>query len=349
MARSKGIYKRKDSPYWWIEYTGPDGQRRQESTKTTLKTEADYLLAKRRKEAMEGVILPLKKRDISFKEFAVIYLEWAKNQRSYQTKVDRTRLLLREFAKFNLGDFTVEALERYMSRRSAEGRKPATINRAIATLKHMLTKAVEWNKVDEEKVKKAKKVRLLKENNTRTRFIGKDECQRLIDSCAPYLKPIVQTALYTGMRKQELLGLTWDRSDLTHGYIELDNTKNGEKRHIPISSALRPILEELAAANMDGCRHVFHDKEGRRYQDVKRGFPGACKRAGITDFTFHDLRHTFASHLVMAGVDLTTISKLLGHKSLTMTLRYAHLAPEHLSNAVELLGEKLGEKVAVSA
>ena len=314
MARSKGVYKRKDSPYWWIEYTGTDGKRRQESTKTTLKTEADYLLAKRRKESMEGVIVPLRKKDISLKDFSVIYLEWARNQRSYQTKEDRIRLLLREFEKFNLGDFTVESLESYMSRRLSEGRKPATINRAIATLKHMLTKAVEWEKVDEDKVKKVKKVKLLKENNTRTRFISQDECRKLVDSCAPYLKPIVQTALFTGMRKQEVLGLTWDRIDLTHGYIELDKTKNGEKRHVPISSALRPVLEELAASNLDGCKYVFHDKEGRRYQDVKRGFPGACKRAGIRDFTFHDLRHTFASHLVMSGVDLPSVGKLLGHK-----------------------------------
>ncbi len=165
-----------------------------------IKARAEYLLSCRRKEVMEGIILPLKKKDISFKEFAEIYLEWAKTQRSYQTKEDRIRLLLREFEKLNLGDLTVEAIERYMSRRSAEGRKPATINRAVATLKHMLTKAVEWDKVDEEKVKKVRKVRLLKENNTRTQFIGRDECQRLIDSCALYLKPIVQTALYTGMR-----------------------------------------------------------------------------------------------------------------------------------------------------
>lgn len=345
MAKSKGLYKRDNSPFWWIAYTGADGKQKRESAKTTLKTEAEYLLSKKRKEAREGITLPSRKKDMPFKEFAETYLEWSKSQRSYTTKKDRVKLLLAEFDKINIGDITLETVEQYMSRRQAEGRKPATINRAVATLKHMLTKAVEWEKVDEDKVKKVRKVKLLKENNTRTRFISKEECRALIAECAPYLKPIVQTALYTGMRKQEILGLTWDRVDFNHGYIELDKTKNGDKRHIPISLPLRTVLEELAGTNLDGHKHVFHDREGNRYQDVKRGFPGACKRAGITDFTFHDLRHTFASHLVMAGIDLTTISKLLGHKDLTMTLRYAHLAPDHLAKAVEVLGNRLEESV----
>ncbi len=84
--------------------------------------------------------------------------------------------------------------------------------------------------------------------------------------------------------------------------------------------------------------HVFYDrKTGKQYQDVKRSFATACRKAGIRDFKFHDLRHTFASHLVMSGVDITTVSRLLGHRSLTMTLRYAHLAPNHLSKAVNML------------
>ena len=127
-----------------------------------------------------------------------------------------------------------------------------------------------------------------------------------------------------------------DNVDLKHGFIRLDITKNGERRDIPISDELRPVLQ--AVTRRLDVPYVFFDATtGKPYQDVKRSFGTALRRAGITDFHFHDLRHTFASHLVMARVDITTVSKLLGHKSLTMTLRYAHLAPNHLQNAVNML------------
>ena len=346
-ARYDSISSKAGSPYLWITYTDANGHRRRESCKSSLMSIAKALLAKRRTEALEGVIPALRKKDMPFKDYAVIYKDWAKGQKSYITKCDRIRLLLddeKAFGKYNLGDFTVETVEAYMSRRTAEGRKPATINRAIAVLKHMLGKAVQWDRISEEKVKKVLKVKLLKENNWRTRFLSKEECRLLLEACPAYLKPIVQTALSTGMRKDEILSLTWDRVDFTHNRIVVTLTKNGETRHVPINGALRSVLEGLAAANVDGHRYIFHDTQGRRYQDVKRGFPGACKRAGITDCTFHDLRHTFASHLVMAGVDITTVSKLLGHKGLGMTFRYSHLAPGHLSKAISVVEVLLSEK-----
>jgi integrase len=267
--------------------------------------------------------------------------------KSYVTKCDRIRLLLdddKAFGKYNLGDFTVEAAETYMSRRIAEGRNTCHHKPCDSVLKHMLGKAVLWEKVSEEKIKKVLKVKLLEEHNIRTRFLSKEECRLLLETCPAYLKPIVQTALSTGMRKDEILSLTLDKVDFIHNQIVLVWTKNGENRHIPINGALRSVFEGLAATNVDGHRYVFHDQHGQRYQDVKRGFPRACKRAGITNLTFHDLRHTFASHLVMAGVDITTVSKLLGHKDLTMTLRYAHLAPGHLSKAISVVEVLLNEK-----
>ena len=124
--------------------------------------------------------------------------------------------------------------------------------------------------------------------------------------------------------------------DLKHGVILLDKTRNGERREIPINDTLRGVVHGTTR-RLD-VPHVFYDSgKGRAYQNVKRSFKTALKKAGIRDFNFHDLRHTFASQLVMAGVDITTVSKLLGHKSLTMTLRYSHLAPNHLQNAVNML------------
>ena len=204
----------------------------------------------------------------------------------------------------------------------------------------MFTKAVEWDMVEEDVLKRIRRVKFIQENNRRLRILHKEECHELVEACSPHLKPIVVTALNTGMRKGEILGLRWEQADLRHGFILLHITKNGERREIPINSTLRATLE--AIPHSLESEYVFVDRNGSPFKDVKRSFRTACRRAGISDFRFHDLRHVFASHLVMGGVDITTVKELLGHKTLTMTLRYAHLAPSHKVNAVRVLEEELG-------
>jgi integrase len=227
-------------------------------------------------------------------------------------------------------------VEQYQSERLNNGNKPATVNKVLAILKHCIHKGYQWEMLSEQVYKKVKMVKLLPLNNKRLRFLAKEECQTLINNCTGYLKAIVITALNTGMRKEEILSLKWENVDLRHGFVRVERTKNGERRDIPINEDLRIMLNGLQR-RLD-IPHVFYDqKTGNRFQDVKRSFKTALRRSGIIDFHFHDLRHTFASHLVMAGVDITTVSRLLGHKSLTMTLRYAHLAPNHLSKAVNML------------
>src|SRR5512139_147843 len=149
---------------------------------------------------------------------------------------------------------------------------------------------------------------------------------------------------------QRLILAAVDRVDLKHGFILLDQTKNGERREIPINGTLKDTLTELFQGTKDRPRridvpYVFYDPATcKAYKDIKRSFHSACKRAKITNFHFHDTRHTFASHLVMAGVDLTTVKELLGHKHLTMTLRYAHLAPSHKVKAVDILDATINPK-----
>ncbi len=126
-----------------------------------------------------------------------------------------------------------------------QNNKPATVNRHIATLKHMFTKAEEWEMVSDDILKKIRKVKQLPENNRRLRFLTKDECINLISACEHHLKPIVLMALHTGMRKGEILKLKWDQVDLTHGFILLENTKNGERREIPINPILKRTLHIL--------------------------------------------------------------------------------------------------------
>ena len=181
---------------------------------------------------------------------------------------------------------------------------------------------------------------MLPENNRRLRFLAIEECQTLINCCPPHLKPIVQVALHTGMRKSEILNLRWEQVDLVHRFVLLDMTKNGERREIPIDTTLWNMLNEMP--HSIESNYVFTGlKTGVPYKSVKKSFCAALKKAGISNFRFHDLRHTFASHLVMAGVDLTSVKELLGHTSLTMTLRYAHLAPSHKVKALDVLDNTL--------
>jgi integrase len=343
MARTKGLYKRGNT--WWLRYAGPDGRIHFESSRSASFKAAEVLLIQKKKEVLEGKKpLPTRRLAIhSFPELAEPYLGWAERQRAFKSKQGFVRQLGKTFGNYRLQSFTTRAVEGYQTKLLAEEKAPATINRHLATLKHMFTKAVEWEMVGEETLKRIRKVKQLPENNRRLRYLSTEECQTLIDTCYPHLKPIVITALNSGMRKQELLSLEWERHvDLKHGFILLDITKNGERREIPINQPLRDTLEGLV--RRVNSPYVFTDSDGKRFQDVKTAFHSACRRAGIKDLRFHDLRHTFASHLVMQGVDLTSVKELLGHKTLTMTLRYAHLAPSHKVKAVALLEGIVGPK-----
>jgi len=336
MARGKGIYKR--GTVWWIRYAGVDGKIRFESSGSSTFRDAEAKLTQKRKDVQEGKDTEPARRigNHTFKELSEKYLAWAQYQKAIRSKKGFVKALEERFGNLPLRHFSTRLLEEYQTQRLTAGNLPATVNRHLATLKHMIRKAVDWEMVDEETVKRVRKAKQLAENNRRVRFLSGEESRALIKACAEHLRPIVITALNTGMRKEEILSLQWDKHiDLRHNFILLDMTKNGERRQIPISAMLRETLQGIVR-RVD-VPYVFHDGEGRRYTDIKKGFAGACKRAGITDFKFHDSRHTFASLLVMGGVDLVTVGNLLGHKDIKMTLRYAHLAPAHKAASMRVL------------
>lgn len=345
MAKAKGLYKRGE--VWWIRYAGLSGKICFESSGSTLFKAASDLLIQRKKEVLEGkeTVPTRKSGKQTLKELAEHYIAWGEGrQKGFKTKKDHLNQLLPVFGNHPLRAFSTRLVEEWQTQRMAFN-KPATVNRLLSTLKHMFTKAVEWDLVGEETLRKVRKVKRLPENNRRLRYLPKEECQALINGCSAHLKPIVITALNTGMRKEEILSLEWDKHiDLKHGFILLDKTKNGERREIPINQTVRSTLQEMIR-RVD-TPHVFTDDEGSRFKNVKKSFKSALTKAGIKDFHFHDLRHTFASHLVMAGIDLTTVKELLGHKTLSMTLRYAHLSPTHKARAVEVLDRTLQDGVS---
>jgi len=231
---------------------------------------------------------------------------------------------------------TVQVVDAYRTRRLTEGVIGSTVNKETSTLKHALRKAVEWRLLRKSAREALTAIKKFQEPAGRLRYLsGPAEAERLLDACDEWLKPIVTTALHTGMRKGELLGLTWDCVDLTHGFIRLKQTKNGQARGIPFNETLWSLFSGLRTRQ--DVPWVFHDCDGRRYNDVRHAFDRATAKAGIQDFTFHDLRHTFASWLAMKSIPLGTIGELLGHKNPAQTLRYAHLSPTYLCSAVRVL------------
>lgn len=346
---AKGIYKRGN--VYWIRYADLTGKIVFETSGSTSFKEAENLLVKRKNAIKEGK-QPIEIRKIgnhTFNQLAEEYFKWAERQKSFWVyKNYLIKQLVETFGNIPLRRFNSMLLEQFQTDRLNNGNKPATVNRSIATISHMFTKAVEWYMVEEEILKRVRKVKKLAENNRRLRYLSPEECQRLIDSCDEHIKPLVITALNTGMRKGEILGLKWDNVDLKAGFILLnqEQTKNSERKELPINQTLRETLQTIA--KRENVSYVFHDPStGNRYFDVKRSFKTALKRAEIRDFRFHDLRHSFASHLVMAGIDLATVKELMGHKDFKMTLRYAHLAPSHKVKAVDTLDNILTAKPTI--
>jgi integrase len=347
MAKIKGIYKR--GSIYWVRYTGCDGKKCYESSKSDSVRIAEKLLIQRKNDVMEGKTPVKEIKNYTFRELSVHYTNWAKRQRSFKSKEGYIRQLDLTFGNCQLRKITTLFIEEWQTERLAKN-KPATVNRLLATLKHMFTKAEEWDITSENVIKKVRKVKLLPENNIRLRYLAVDECHALINACGDasvlHLRPIVITAINTGMRKEELLSLEWDKHiDLENNLILLDKTKSGKRREIPINRTLRETLQRIVMKI--NSPYVFSDNSGKRFKDVKKSFKTACAKAGIKDFRFHDLRGTCCSHLVMSGVDLVTVKELMGHQSLAMVLRYAGLSPNHKVKALELLDNALFKKQSI--
>ncbi len=336
---ARGIYKR--GKIYWICYKNCNNKIVRESAKTDDIKKAELLLAMRRKTTVSGSVTDEKVYSpISFSELSDKYHDFAATQKSYYIKKIIINQLAEEFGSLDLSEFTTSIVESYQAGGLDEGLKPATVNRRLACLKHMFRKAHEWGDCSEAKLKQVRQVKFLRENNQRVRYLESAECQALIQVCGKYprlrhLKPIVVTALNTGMRRGEILSLKWEQIDFRKGLIVLNDKPDGESRHIPINEALSETLREIDRKT--DSPYVFVDCLGRPYKHIREAFASACRRSGITDFRFQDLRHTFASHLVKAGIEITTVSKLMGHKSMAMTLRYSPLAPDHMKAAVNTL------------
>jgi integrase len=329
---------------WVVDYFTPEGKRQRKFFKK--KKDADDYLAKALASIKENryhdVFDVKQESQTTFNELVDQYVENFKTQKSYPTKVFVIKELREAFGARTLGQITKLDMENYRNRRKATAlksgklRAEASVNYEMAVFAHILAQAVEWELLENSPFKKGKRL-MFKVDNQRRRFLTDTEIDTLIDACPPHLKPIVETALLTGMRRDEILSLKWEQ--INHGFIYLEGgmVKSGKGRQIPVNDRLAEVFQEVRRGNQLKSEYVFCDSQGRRFHDVKNSFNGACRRAGIRDFTFHDLRHTFASHLVMKGIGLKAVQELLGHADMKMTMRYAHLSPGHLQEAVAVL------------
>jgi len=279
-------------------------------------------------------------KDVKFSEFADLYLANARpNKKSWKQDQYRIEAHLKPyFGKLDLKEVTSLLIEKYRVKRLKAGIKKSTSNRELALLKVMFSRAIDWDYCTENP---SRKVKFFSEkDNLKERILNLDEEQRLLEASAEHLKPMLITALYTGMRRGEILSLEWRNVDLTKRLIRVEKTKNGKIRFIPINDLL---LNELAGLKMNngGSDYVFlYPKTHNPVKDVKTAFNAAKRRAGIKDLRFHDLRHTFASRLIESGVDIITVKDLLGHCSVETTQRYTHSRADQKMKAVQSLVKK---------
>lgn len=266
-----------------------------------------------------------------------------------------------------LADITAAQIEKFKTDRLKAGMKPATVNRDLDRIRGALSRAVDFGLLQAHPLQPVKRVK--GEDNTRVRYLSDDEEKALrkalaardtlaatqrasanawrskrdieplpaITDYSDHLTPLVLVALNTGLRRGELFGLTWENVNLDAKRLTVaaGTAKSRRARHIPLNLEAVEVLRALKPRKAAGL--VFPGEGGGRLTNVNKSWAGIVTAAELDDFRFHDLRHTFASKLVMRGVDLNTVRELLGHSDIKMTLRYAHLAPDHLADAVSRL------------
>jgi integrase len=359
----RGIFERpKASGVWWVLYFDDRGKRHRE--KVGPKSLAIDVYAKRKNEVRERRFFPedIRRREVPLAAVIDDYLERNRGTLRWMDHYERYgRFWKGVFKGKTLREILPGDVERAIAKRRTQGSvrrgkdqkrrplAPASINRELAFLRRVFNVAVADQKIETNPVRPSFFTR---ENNQRVRYLTDDEEQGLRKAIGELHWPTVAVALHTGLRRAEQFGLRWEHADFQAGVLTIPRSKSGKTRHVPMNETVRDTLRALPSRLKS--EWVFPSITGETPLDAQnfynRVFIPAVKRAGITGFTWHSLRHTFASRLAMAGVPLRTVQELLGHQSVTMTLRYAHLSPEHQLDAVRKLdsGGRTATRTATS-
>ena len=333
--------KKKPGKIYWIEYYDLEGKRRRERIGPS-KEAAEARLAEIKRLKAEGRFIPGRfQGNIRLGEFYLKhylpYCEKHNRPKWVGRKKDVLQLFFKPFfgLETRLKDVTPAKIESYKQWRLSHGVKGPTINRELSILKNFFSLAEKWGFVDSNPVKK---VQLFEENKDRWRFLTKREARRLLENLPYETRPIFEFLLATGLRLLNVLRLRWDQIDLQKGTLKIESTATKGKREL-----ILPLSEWALRILKNQPRHirspyVFCRPDGKPYSHIYEGFKSALKRAGLPkSIRIHDLRHTFASWALEAGVDIGTLKELLGHATLEMVLRYAHLSLDHKKKAVNLV------------
>ena len=359
------IYSRKNKKgsTWYIQYYFNGEQIKEKvgsSWKGVTRKQAVEALKSREGDIVRGRFNIAQTRQ--YQRISVVmerYLEWSANhKKSYQKEIYFARLLVRYFGKRRLDEINPLIVERYKKARKDVIRKRprnkgkteseityAAINRELALLRHFFNMAIKWGLADKNPVSGVK----MFPERMRERYLTEEEIPLLLKACEESdnksLKTIVIVALKTGLRLGEILNLRTRDIDLQNMTINIEDSKTG-KGKAPISNYLGKVLDKYLKGHHQ--EYLFCDKDGTPYKSIKNSFKTALKRAGIKDFRFHDLRHTFASHLAMNGVEGRTLQELGRWKTPAMMMRYAHLSAAHKKKAVDTLNSLFEGKGEVS-
>jgi len=339
-----GLYKR--GSVWWMSFSY-QGRQIRRSTETTDKKLAQRILDKVKGEIAEGKWFEkLPGEDRTFKEMMDKYMEEhsARNKAPKSHIRDRSLCahLVSFFGEMELAEITPSLIAEYKTKRREEGASAKTVNNELILMSHAFNLAIrDWGWVKENPVKKVSKEKV---NNQIERWLTNDEEKRLLASSPQWLKEIIVFALNTGLRQSEILNLHWSQIDFKRKTLTILEQKNKEKDTIPLNKKALEILKvrwELRKNNPADSGYVFLNKNYNKLdaRNLIRAFSSALEKAKIENFRFHDLRHTFATRLVQAGVDIYKVQKLGRWKSISMVMRYAHHYPESLRSGIEVLDE----------
>lgn len=310
---------------WWIDFATPSGERVRRTTQTANKAQAQELHDKLKGEVWRQQRLGDRPKRI-WQDAAVRWLREQAHKASLDDDKERLRWLDRHLANWDLESINRALIDRITDAKLAEGCSNATVNRHLALVRAILRKcARDWEWLD-----RAPAVRLLKEPSRRIRFLTKHQARTLLRELPPHLRDMATFTLATGLRAANVTGLTWEQVDLPRklAWIHPDQAKARKAIAVPLNDTAVQVLRAQIGKH---ATWVF-TYEGKHIKQVSTAaWYKALERAGIEDFRWHDLRHTWASWHVQGGTPLFALQELAGWETERMVRRYAHLAAEHLA------------------